>query len=252
MDLGTINIYICDLRQIGIAKDYPKILNMLDGKAVRRILQYLKEDDRHRMLVREVMLSFLLRMVFGKNEVAIEKNSYGKPTVSLLQNANGYAAPGLPVQDFDFSISHSGSLVGIAFGRGAMGLDVELIGSAGDFYDLLRFFTKEEQDRVRRAHDQEREFYRIWTFREAFSKKEGVGLTLFEGREPIHIDYDRNEARFRGNKAHFFEREHGGHQVALCTENICTMPEVLMVGREKWKEMILSVKGEKNEGHYLK
>ena len=45
MDLGTINIYICDLRQIGIAKDYPKILNMLDGKAVRRILQYLKEDD---------------------------------------------------------------------------------------------------------------------------------------------------------------------------------------------------------------
>ena len=118
--LDRISLYICDLRQIGIVEDYQDILNRLDRKASRRILRYLKEEDRHRALVREVMLSFILRMIFGKNKVAIEKNRYGKPTVRLLQNRHGCAAPALPMQDFDFSISHSGSLVAIAFGKGAM------------------------------------------------------------------------------------------------------------------------------------
>lgn len=243
--LDRISLYICDLRQIGIAEDYQDILNRLDRKASRGILRYLKEEDRHRALVREVMLSFILRIVFGENKAAIEKNRYGKPTVRLLQNRNGCAAPGLSVQDFDFSISHSGSLVAIAFGKGAMGLDVELIGSAGDFCELLRFFTEEEQDRIRKACDRESEFYRVWTFREAFSKKEGVGLTIFEQQDPIHIDYDKNEVYFRGNTAYFSEHRHDGHQVALCTENICAIPKVLMVDRKKWKEMISSIESEK-------
>lgn len=236
--IDGINLYICDLRQIGIAEDYQDILNSLDGKAAGRILRYVKEDDRHRALAREVMLSFILRTVFGKSEVAIEKNSYGKPRVRLLHNKNGCAGPAVSVQEFDFSISHAGSLVAIAFGKGAIGLDVELIGSAGDYCDLLRFFIKEEQDRIRKACDQEKEFYRIWTFREAFSKKEGVGLTIFEQPEPIHIDYDKNEVCFRGKKAVFFEYGYAGHQIALCTENIDTTPEIFMIGRIEWKEMI--------------
>lgn len=234
--LDGIKLYICDLRQIGIAEDHQDILNRLDGKAAGRILRYLKEDDRHRAIAREVMLSFILRMVFGKSEIVIEKNRYGKPTVRLPQNRDG-------CQDFDFSISHAGSLVAIAFGKGAIGLDVEPIGSAGDFRELLRFFMREEQDRIRKAYDQEREFYRIWTFREAFSKKEGVGLTIFERPEPIHIDHDKNEVCFRGKKAVFFEYGYAGHQIALCTENIYTTPEVLMVGREEWKEMISLLEG---------
>ncbi len=236
--IDRIKLYICDLRQIGIAEDYQDIWNRLDGKAAENVLRYLKEDDRHRALAREVMLSFILHMVFGKREVTIEKNSYGKPIVRPLQNKDGCAVPAPPMQDFDFSISHAGSLVAIAFGKGAIGLDVELIGSAGDYSELLRFFLKEEQDRIRKAHDREREFYRIWTFREAFSKKEGVGLTIFEQPEPIHIDYDKKEVCFRGKKAVFFEHGYAGHQIALCTENINTTPEVLMVGREEWKEMI--------------
>lgn len=235
--LGGINLYICDLRQIGIEEDYREILGRLDGKAAERVLRYFKEDDRQRALVREVMLSFILRMVFRKNDVTIEKNRYGKPIARFLHNTNGCTVPDLPIQDFDFSISHSGSLVAIAFGEGAMGLDVELIGSAGNFRELLHFFTDEEQDRVSCACNQECEFYRIWTFREAFSKKEGVGLTIFEQPDSIRIDYDENEVCFRGKKAVFFEHEYAGHQIALCTENIDTTPEVLIVGRKTWNEM---------------
>ena len=241
--LDGINLYICDLWQAGVAEDYQDILNRLDGKAAGRILRYLKEDDRHRALAREVMLSSILHMVFGNREVVIEKNRYGKPTARLLQNRDSCAVPAPPVWDFDFSISHSGSLVAIAFGKRAVGLDVELTGSAGDYCEFLRFFIKEERDRIRKTPDQEREFYRIWTFREAFSKKEGVGLTIFEQPEPIHIDYDKNEVCFRGKKAVFFEYGYAGHQIALCTENIDTTPEIFMVGREEWKEMILRMEG---------
>ena len=95
-------------------------------------------------------------------------NEYGKPFVKGFEPF------------FDFSVSHAGDLVTVAFGPSKVGVDVEKIGSAGDIDELLHFLSERELRSIDSSEDREKEFYRIWTRREALGKKEGMGLLLYE------------------------------------------------------------------------
>ncbi len=140
---------------------------------------------------------------FGGEKPGIIKNDHGKPFFEK------------PWDGYHFNISHSGDIVVMGIGRVPLGVDVERIGRVKDFMRLLRFFYDREKDRVRASADPEDEFYRIWTYREAFSKLVGEGLALY-GRNDIEIDYDRREVSFTGSDSIFYEYEYPGYRITLC------------------------------------
>lgn len=80
-----------------------------------------------------------------------------------------------------FSISHSGEVVAAAFADALseVGLDVEAM-AAFDWEPVADRFHPEETAAIRKCGeaDRLREFYRVWTLKEAYSKSLGMGLRL--------------------------------------------------------------------------
>lgn len=85
-----------------------------------------------------------------------------------------YEARGRPIlaaqhaSDLQFSVSHSGEMVALAFSRGLVGVDIEHFGRPIDA-DLLQ--------RWGLAANQQREFLQLWTRNEAYLKALGVGIS---------------------------------------------------------------------------
>ncbi len=153
---------------------------------------------------REYLYETVIKRTFGDICPDTVKNEHGKP--SFLP----------PHDDHHFNISHSGDYVVMAMADTEIGVDVERIGRAKDYKKLLRFFYDHEKNRVLTSPDGENEFYKIWTFREAFSKLAGVGLALFS-HEDINIDYDKNRVTFNDKDYVFYEYElKPGYRLTLC------------------------------------
>ncbi|MFD2871056.1 4'-phosphopantetheinyl transferase family protein [Mucilaginibacter ximonensis] len=76
---------------------------------------------------------------------------------------------------FDFNISHSGNCV-ICCGtmEGKIGVDIEVIKPIDINYD--DYFTNTEQQNIRAAQNQQTEFFKYWTRKEAVLKAVGTGV----------------------------------------------------------------------------
>ena len=247
-----MEIYLCDIKELNIAERYEQLLTGLSVEEQRAITRFRQEEGRHRALVRELLLRRVLRETFGEVRIVLGKNAHGKPFIEEIIDGNGHFCMiehtdeakrrqakeeekdgcnpadrkegyrGMSQTDgedgyalFDFSISHSGDFVAIGFGSGRIGIDVEQVGRAKDFISLLRFYSEAERQWVLDAADPEDEFYRVWTFREAFSKEEGVGLSLFE-KEDAAIDYAKRRVAFNGTEYGFFEYALPGYHLTAC------------------------------------
>lgn len=97
----------------------------------------------------------------------------------------------------DFSVSHSGRFTCVAITdepKKSIGIDIE-DRNRTQKRDILgisrRFFTEEEAEAVAGAADQEREFLRIWTMKEAMMKAERIPLhQAFKkyANSPIYVE----------------------------------------------------------------
>ncbi|MFF4588646.1 4'-phosphopantetheinyl transferase family protein [Streptomyces sp. NPDC001388] len=89
--------------------------------------------------------------------------------------------PGRPAA-YDFSVTHSGALVGVAVCRGAeVGLDVEEADAALDVGSAARVALSARESAALDSlppAERERAFLRIWTRKEAVLKALGVGLRM--------------------------------------------------------------------------
>lgn len=76
-----------------------------------------------------------------------------------------------------FNISHSGTYVGLAFGKRELGLDMESVKRA-DLRVAKRFFREEEYEYLANLEESVRAdaFCRLWTGKEAILKAAGKGL----------------------------------------------------------------------------
>ncbi len=87
-----------------------------------------------------------------------------------------YAEQGKPYFEnipLHFNISHCEKAVAIALGDCPVGVDIENIRPV-NFKVAERFFTEDEQNTLK----DDKEFFRIWTRKEAFAKKDGRGLSM--------------------------------------------------------------------------
>ena len=76
----------------------------------------------------------------------------------------------------EFSISHSGDYVCVAFSNNAIGLDLEQVTSI-ELDSVLQFLHVDEKRYVLEAERPAEAFFDVWTRKEAFLKARGCGLT---------------------------------------------------------------------------
>lgn len=225
--MNNTNLIIADMRKLHVGEDYDVILNGWDKNTRASVTRFKQEKGRHCALVRTVLLRYVLKEKFGTPEVELVTNACGKPYVKIKEKE----------EFFDFNISHSGDLVAICWGNVPMGVDVERIDRIKDYKKLLRYYYEPERERVLASCDPEQEFIRIWTFREAFSKEEGVGITLFE-KDVVSIDYENNAVCFHGVNYCFAEYDYPGYKITLCTEKGIVFPKLIWIDQTAWKKMI--------------
>jgi 4'-phosphopantetheinyl transferase len=145
-------------------KQFEKYLNILPSKEQSRILRYRSWGDQLRCLMG---ISLIVHFVF-KGDISLLKtliyNYFGKPYT---------------VGNSFFNISHAGDFVIIAVSEEfEMGIDVEEIMPI-TLLDFKLNMTEFEWKRISSClENQDEEFYRYWTQKEAVIKAVGKGLSI--------------------------------------------------------------------------
>lgn len=129
------------------------------------IKRFKKWEDRQRALFAKLLLAR------GLKDLGLE--SYGLHQIKYTRYDRPYFNGNI-----DFNISHSGSYVVCAISiEHKVGIDVEEIRKI-PLQDFDREFSRNEMKAIYSAINPMREFYRLWTQKEAFLKAIGTGLNV--------------------------------------------------------------------------
>jgi 4'-phosphopantetheinyl transferase len=146
---------------------------LLSADELERAAAYRFERDRRRFVVRRAALRTLLaeQLASQPNEIAFIEGRHGKPELAAPFGQSG----------LHFSVSHSQdlALIALAYDR-AVGVDVEAITELPDADAIARrYFTPAESAALRALGPDERrrQFFTLWTRKEAFVKATGDGLS---------------------------------------------------------------------------
>ncbi len=185
-----------------------------DEAAAARLLQPSRQADiarlkspaaRMRSLCGEMLVRYLLAesLDVALEEIAIEREKGGKPYLTGRQ-------------DVHFSLSHSGNAVACAISDAPVGCDIEQVGKHRPNI-ARRHFTGKEQAWIEEGdRDRDRRFFAVWTGKEAYLKRIGVGLT-----QPLNA-FDVLEER---SITHFYR---DGYAIAVCASDVvnglCLVP----------------------------
>ena len=201
MTEGTIEVFTENIYDPRISERCDRIYPLLSCEEREKADWFLHREDRLRFITGRLMIRTLAEERLGNAYPEISLTEYGKPYIA---GAEG----------FHFNISHSGSFVVLALSDSPVGVDTEQIVPI-EWQDIAETFSPSEREMIDNADDPLRCFYRIWTVREAFSKEEGIGLSLFENEQP-EIGYNSGTVNYRGKTLYFNVWEKDGHSVCVC------------------------------------
>lgn len=168
--------------------------------------------DKIRCLFAESLLRYILKKQYGfsNREIQIASTPHGKP---YLQNC----------EHIFFNVSHAGEWVVCAVGDSPIGVDVEYIQEC-HLPCAYRLFSEYEIQLLEKHSglEQVELFYKIWTLKESYVKKIGLGLRCaletfhFETHHNIIQLYHRDQM---DSTLSFLSRKIDAmHWYALCTE----------------------------------
>ena len=156
------------LATLSLQVDDPEIF--LSAADRERAARFRFADDRKRMILGRWLLGDCLHRHFGfaRAPLDLTYTDAGRPTLT--------ANP-----EIQFSISHAGDLVGVAFACGCLvGLDLERADREVDFPALARrIMSAPDLQRFSALPTEEmpRSFFQAWTTKEAWLKACGVGIS---------------------------------------------------------------------------
>ncbi len=201
---------------------YRETLNVAEKVQEPRF--YFERDRRRYLITRALVRTVLSRYVsIDPRECVFSTNAYGRPDIV---NAQAREA------GLSFNLSHTHSLIvlGVTSGR-ALGVDVENVQAREVSIDIAdRYFAPEEVAVLTAAppHQQQYRFFEYWTFKEAYIKARGMGLSLpldkFSFEYPddhtveiaIHPELADDPARWQ-----FWQfRPTSEYLVAICAERV--------------------------------
>lgn len=115
-----------------------------------------------------------------------------------------------------FSIAHAGDLSVAAVSRDDIGVDIERIDTSRDMDRIAgRFFSDGEKKQLSIAENKTREFYRIWTAKEAMMKLGGEGMISIMSSDSATA-LSRKERFFAGYEISFGKED---YILTLCSKN---------------------------------
>ena len=160
-------LWVADMRTVPLAEDYERVLQALSAEDAARARRFVFRDDSVRSAVGSLLLARIASRAVGAAAVpSIARTEHGKPYVV------GYP-------EVQLSLAHSGSIVACVSAGEPVGVDVEQVRPI-DLADFDSWLTASERRSIATAADPIREFYCVWTAREAFAKRDGRGLALFD------------------------------------------------------------------------
>lgn len=192
-------LWIADMRTAPLAKDYECVLGALSAEDAERARRFVNHDDAVRSAVGALLLARMAARALGNGALPeIVRTEYGKPYVA-----------GHP--EVQLSLAHGGSIVVCVSADEPVGVDVEQVRPV-DLADFDSWLTECEKQAIATSDDPVREFFRIWTAREAFAKRDGRGLALFDD-PAVREGYRDAGCEFREVPAE-------GHVLTLCARRI--------------------------------
>ena len=156
---GEIHVWFAPIEIAG------SVAGLLSQPEVERAGRFRVEAPRQRCIAARGLLRQLLGRYLDADprRLAFVEGEHGKPAL-----ADG---------GIEFNISHADDLVALAFGRTALGVDVEAVRPMRDAVQIARrFFSAEEAERVIEAENVDDVFFTIWTAKEAVVKAIGRGI----------------------------------------------------------------------------
>ena len=149
---------------------YRELLSAAEKEQETRF--YFARDRRRYLVTRALVRTVLSRYAsIQPSEWMFSTNAYGCPAVVNAQ-----------AKDLSFNISHTHSLIVLGVTRSrALGVDVENFQAREVSIDLMdRYFAPQEVEVLTAAppHEQQYRFFEYWTFKEAYIKARGMGLSL--------------------------------------------------------------------------
>lgn len=151
----------------------------------------------------EPFLKEILRRDYGIDRVSIARDEFGKPF--------------LEGREMFFNISHSGDLLAAAVSKKPVGVDIERMRPVRDGM-YRKVVQPPEQPLI--GQDRVRDFIRLWTLKESFTKAEGRGLRISLGAYYFRRENGAFCVYYRGAKAPWtFQTEEtiaDGYIVSVC------------------------------------
>lgn len=143
-----------------------KFLTLVEDAQKDEVMRYRLAIDKKL----RIFSNFLIRIIacekyMCKNsQLIFERNSYGKPILKGFVN-------------FHYNIAHTRNAIVIAVSNNPVGVDIEKIHKIDNEKIARRVFTYNEQQYVKQDISG-KNFYEIWTKKEAYVKYIGKGLSL--------------------------------------------------------------------------
>jgi 4'-phosphopantetheinyl transferase len=153
-------------------EELQNLMNLLNTGELEQMHKLHMRPDKHRFIIARGTLRRILSKYLNlpPTEICFDKNAYGKPILEYHTQGNIY-----------FNISHSGHYVVIAITKIApIGIDIENTERTINHLEIAkRFFHKNEYEYLQNctADKLNKDFFHIWTCKEAVIKALGYGLT---------------------------------------------------------------------------
>lgn len=165
---NLLETYILTIDRDLYEDEYNYLQGHIPIRTLERIKKFHYRVDAQRTLLGNTLMRYVLykRNLKHTKELIFSSNSYGKPHLVNLPNVH-------------FNISHSGQYVVCSVDSMPIGVDVEIIKPI-DLTIAYSFFSKIEKEYILNSDPGESlaKFYRIWTMKEGYIKREGKGLSI--------------------------------------------------------------------------
>jgi 4'-phosphopantetheinyl transferase len=231
---GDIDLWLTPYDEIADARLHDRYSLLLNPAERAQQERFYFRRDRLRYLVTRALVRTVLSRYVPLDEAAwvFATNAHGRPHIA---NVDATA------HDLRFNISHTQSLVVLAVARGReVGVDVENTHAHNvDFGIADHFFAPAEVAALSNVPPDERQFrfFEYWTFKEAYIKARGMGLSIPLDKFSFDYPSDRHvclsiEAELADDpeRWQFWQFQLSAeYLVAVCAERIPAQPARLNV-----------------------